>query len=256
MKNCRVLIVDDEPLIRFGLRSIVSNLPGIEIAGECGNATEAIAHLRANDTDLVLLDIRLPDSTGLDVVEQVGPARMPAVVFITAYDEYAVRAFELNAVDYLLKPFDEERVILSVERARERLSARSRASIEVQLEALLRSRQPQWPERLTVRNQDTYEFVPVSAIDWIESADNYVQLHCQARSWLLNESMTGLEKKLDPEKFVRVHRQRIVNLSRVTAIRPMLNGVFELELRGGVRLTSGRQYKSAIHNLIGRSSND
>jgi len=251
MNPLRLLIADDEPLIRSGIRAIASRMPGVEVAGECENGAETIRSLREQRVDLVLLDVRMPDMSGLEVVREVGPQRMPMVVFVTAYDEYAVRAFELNAVDYLLKPFDDERLIRGIEKARERLFGSDPAALVERLRALLDQREQKWLERLAVRNKDGFEMVPVDAIDWIESADNYVQVHCGDRAHLLSETMSGLEAKLDPARFLRVHRRRIVNIGRIAGIHTMLNGAYEIQLHHGLRLTTGRQYRDAILRLIG-----
>jgi two-component system LytT family response regulator len=252
MNPLRLLIADDEPLIRSGIRTIASQMRGVQVAGECENGAETIRALRTQNLDLVLLDVRMPDLSGLEVVRQVGPERMPMVVFVTAYDEYAVRAFELNAVDYLLKPFDEERLIRGIEKARERLLGTSHAALVERLHALVERREHKWLERLAIRNKDGFEMVPVDSIDWIESADNYVQVHCGEKAHLLSETMAGLEAKLDPARFLRVHRRRIVNIGRIAAIHTMLNGAYEIQLRHGLRLTTGRQYRDVILHLVGR----
>jgi two-component system LytT family response regulator len=249
MSNLRVLLVDDEPLIRLGVRNGLASLAGIEIAGECESGEQAIQAILSQQIDLVLLDVQMPDCTGLDVVRQIGPQRMPMVIFVTAYDEYAVKAFEMNAVDYLLKPFDDERLRNSIERARERHATRNQSALTQQLQTLLDTRR-EWSDRFVVRNTDRYEFVAVESIEWIESADNYVQLHCGTKMHLLGETLTGVQEKLDPRKFQRIHRCRIVNVSRITAIHPMVNGTYSVELRNGTRLTTGRQYKDAIQSLI------
>jgi two-component system LytT family response regulator len=249
MSNLRLLIVDDEPLIRLGVRNGLAGLAGIEVVGECGSGEQAIQAILSQQIDLVLLDVQMPDCTGLDVVRQVGPQRMPMVIFVTAYDEYAVKAFEMNAVDYLLKPFDDERLRNSIERARQRHATRNQSALTQQLQALLDTRR-EWSDRFVVRNTDRYEFVAVESIEWIESADNYVQLHCGTKMHLLGETLTGVQEKLDPRKFQRIHRCRIVNVSRITAIHPMVNGTYSVELRNGTRLTTGRQYKDAIQGLI------
>jgi two-component system, LytTR family, response regulator len=248
--SLRVLIVDDELLIRRGIRNGLSALDGIEIAGECASGSQAIDAILSHAPDLVLLDVQMNDCTGLDVVRQVGPERMPAVIFVTAYDEYAVKAFELNAVDYLLKPFDEERLRHSIQRARERIAGQKQTSLAEQMQALLDSRPQKWPERIVVRTGERFEFVPVETIDWIESANNYAQLHCKGREYLLGETLTSLESRLDPDRFVRIHRRRLANISRVVAVHPMFGGTYELELQGGFRLATGRQYKDAIQALI------
>jgi two-component system, LytTR family, response regulator len=253
MTKLRLLIVDDEPLIRSGLRNELAKLDGIEIVGECQDGKTAIAAIIGENPDLVLLDVQLGDCTGLDVVREIGPERVPMVIFVTAYDEYAVKAFELNAVDYLLKPFDEDRLRQSVSRAQERWTARKHGSLANQLQSLLSAASATsaaWPERLVVREGERFEFVPVESLDWVESANNYVQLHCGPKTHLMLETLSGLEKKLDPRKFVRIHRGRIVNVTRIRAAHVMINGVYELELHGGLRLATGRQFRDAVQSLM------
>jgi two-component system LytT family response regulator len=250
MNLLRVLIVDDEPLIRAGIRSGLAGMSQVEVAGEAGSGAEAMRMLSMHPVDLVLLDVQMQDCTGLDVVERIGPDRMPPVVFVTAYDEYAVKAFELNAVDYLLKPFDDARLRRSVERAGQRIAASHQSDLSAQLQALLDTRTRKWPERIVVKEGERFDFVPVESIDWIESANNYVQLHCGSRQHLLAESLTNLEGRLNPARFLRIHRGRIVNVSRIEAVHPLLGGTYELELRSGVRLTTGRQYKDHVQSLL------
>jgi two-component system LytT family response regulator len=246
----RVLVVDDEPLIRLGIRRVLEAVPDVVVAGECGAGPEAIAALSSGAHDLVVLDVQMPGCSGLDVVREVGPSRMPAVIFLTAFDEYAVQAFEVNAVDYVLKPFEPERLALAVARARNRIATRAESTLAARLEALLSSRREPALERLVVRDGERYELVPVDAIDWVEAANNHVQLHCGARRHLLAETLTSLERRLDPRRFVRVHRSRIVNATRVVAVHVLMGGAYELELRDGTRLTSGRQYREAVQSLI------
>jgi two-component system LytT family response regulator len=250
MKPLRLLIVDDEPLIRKGIRNAASRIENIEVVAECGSGTEAISTILSERPDLVLLDVQMPDCTGLDVIREIGPGRMPAVIFITAYDDYAVEAFELNAVDYLLKPFDEERFRESVERARQRIGDGTRPEFVRQLEALLELKAKKWAERLVIRNGERYEFVSADTIDWIESANNYVELCCGPKRYLMGETLTNLEGRLDPAKFRRVHRCRIVNTSHIVAVHPLFSGTYEMELHNGARLTTGRQYKDVVQQLI------
>lgn len=250
MSNLRVLIVDDEPLIRQGIRDGLSGYEGVEITGECDSGLRAIDTILSDRPDLVLLDVQMPDCTGLDVVRDVGPLRMPAVIFVTAYDQYAVSAFELNAVDYLLKPFDDERLRAAIGRARDRISAQREASLARQLQALLEMKERKWPERLAFRNGDGFSLVPVDTVDWIESANNYVLLHCGSKHHIMGETLTNLESSLSPDKFLRIHRCRIVNVSRISAVRPFLNGTYQLELHNGARLSSGKQYSDAVRKLI------
>jgi two-component system, LytTR family, response regulator len=250
MTSLRFLIVDDEPLIRQGIRNGLVGIEGIESIGECESGSQATEAILSQDPDLVLLDVQMPDCTGLEVVRRVGPQRMPAVVFITAYDEYAVSAFELNAVDYLLKPFDDDRLRAAIERARQRISANRQALLVQQLQALLETKEHKWPERLVVREGDRLEFVPVEAVDWIESANNYVVLHCGPKQHVLTETLSNLDRRLNPAKFLRIHRCRIVNVSRIVGARPFLSGTYQLELHNGTRLGTGRQYHDAVRGLI------
>jgi two-component system, LytTR family, response regulator len=249
VRKLRLLIVDDEPLIRVGIRSGLSASDGIEIVGECDSGARAIEAILAERPDLVLLDVQMPDCTGLDVVRQIGSERMPAVIFVTAYDQYAVSAFELNAVDYLLKPFDDDRLQAAIRRARERISGQREAVAE-QLQALLEMKERRWPERLAFRNGDGFSLVPVDTVDWIESANNYVVLHCGVKNHIMGETLTKLESSLSPEKFLRIHRCRIVNVSRIASVRPFLSGTYQLELHNGTRLSSGKQYSEAVRGLI------
>ncbi|MGA3350234.1 MAG: LytTR family DNA-binding domain-containing protein [Candidatus Sulfotelmatobacter sp.] len=250
MNSLRVLIVDDEPLIRQGIRNGLSGCEGIEIAGECDSGLQAIDTILSARPDLVLLDVQMPDCTGLDVVRDVGPQRMPAVIFVTAYDQYAVSAFELNAVDYLLKPFDDDRLRAAIGRARERISSQREASLAQQLQALLEMKERKWPERLAFRDGEAFCLVPVDTVDWIESANNYVVLHCGLKHHIMGETLTNLENSLSPDSFLRIHRCRIVNVSRVSSVRPFLSGTYQLELHNGTRLSSGKQYGEAVRKLI------
>ena len=248
MNSLRLLIVDDEPLIRAGIRADLSGMQSAQVAGECGCVAEAVAAIRSNQFDLVLLDVQLPDGTGFDVVRKIGPQHMPAVVFVTAYDNYAIQAFEVNAVDYLLKPFDESRLRESIERARERLSGPT--VLIKQLEGLIEAHETEWVQRLVVRSGERFDFVPVDSIDWIESANNYTVLHCRSNDFLFGGNMTTLERRLDPGKFFRVHRCHMVNVTRIVAANAIAGGVFDLELRGGARLKTGRQYSERIRKLL------
>jgi two-component system LytT family response regulator len=250
MSNLRLLIVDDEPLIREGIRRGLSEIENIEIVGECGSGACAAEMIVSATPDLVLLDVQMPDGTGLDVVRQVGPRNMPAVIFVTAYDEYAVKAFELNAVDYLLKPFDDDRLRAAIERGRDRISKQQQASLAEQLQTLLEKTGRKWPERLAFRNGDGFSLVPVDTVDWIESANNYVVLHCGQKQHLMGDTLTNVESSLNPDKFLRIHRCRIVNVSRIAAVRTFLSGTYQLELHGGIRLTTGKQYVDAVRGLI------
>lgn len=248
MNSLQALIVDDEPLIRSGIRNDLAAMAGVQVVGESDCVADAVEAIRALQPGLVLLDVQLPDGTGFDVVRQVGPEHMPAVIFVTAYDHYAIQAFDVNAVDYLLKPFDEERLRASVDRARTRLT-RPSAFIR-QLEDLIEAHKSSCLQRLVVRSGGRFDFVPVDSIDWIESANNYTVLHCRSKDLVFGENLTTLERRLDPGRFSRVHRCHIVNVSRVVAAHAIAGGVFELELVGGTRIKTGRQYRDGVRRLL------
>jgi two-component system, LytTR family, response regulator len=250
--SLRLLIADDEPLIRSGIRATLTKLSGIELTTECESGSEALRIIREQSPNLVLLDVRMPDYTGLEVIHEVGPERMPMVIFITAYDEYAIQAFELNAVDYLLKPFDEDRLIQSIDRARERLTTTARAEWAARLEALLLSQPKRTSlDRLAVRSKDGFEMVALDAVDWLQANDNYVELHSGNRVRLVHDTLTNLERQLDPTQFARVHRSRIVNISRIVKIAPLANGAYSLMLRNGATVTTGRLYRDVVLGLLG-----
>jgi two-component system, LytTR family, response regulator len=248
MNSLRLLIVDDEPLIRLGIRKDLAGMPAVDVVGECDCVAEAVETITSHELDLVLLDVQLPDGTGFDVVREVGAARMPAVVFVTAYDKYAIQAFEVNAVDYMLKPFDQARLRASVERVRERLA--NPAALVRHLEGLIQSREPQWLERLVIRSGDRFDFVQADTIEWIESANNYTVIHCRGKDYVFGENLSSLERRLDPAKFSRVHRCHIVNVTRIVGANAIAGGVFELELRGGARIKTGRQFSDTIRRLL------
>ena len=255
----RVLIADDEPLIRLGIRRALEAMPGVAVAGECGAVEDAVAAIGRERPDLVVLDVQMPGGTGLDVVRALGPAAMPAVIFVTAFDAYAVQAFEINAVDYVLKPFDPERLQQAVERARARLEGPGTQALAERLHALLAAHDsPAAPvdrrepavDRLVVRSAERFDLVPVDSIDWIEAADNYVRLYCGRSRHVLGETLTSLERRLDPRRFLRIHRSRMVNRSRIVAVHVLVGGTYELELRDGTRVASGRNYRDKVQTLL------
>ena len=222
--NLRTLIVDDEPLARERLKLLLHEEPDIEIVGECGNGTRTIDFLRFNSVDLLFLDIQMPERSGLEVAEELGMVGMPATVFVTAYHEHAVRAFEVEAIDYLTKPVEPQRLKLTLERVRKALEAKTALLTQTQFTAALRemrhtTEQPrQYLNRILVKNGAKDIFVPVPSIEWIEAADYYCGLHRNGRTLMLRDTITELAAKLDPEVFLRVHRSAIVNLNHVTAI--------------------------------------
>jgi two-component system, LytTR family, response regulator len=216
----RVLIVDDEPLAREGLRMMVEDDPELELVGEAANAAEAqrlVAQLRP---DVMLLDIQMPQRDGFQLVAEIEPGDLPLVIFITAYDRYALRAFDVHAIDYLLKPVDDRRFREAMARIKAQLGDRHTAERNERLLAMLASRTTSaWPTRLAVKDGDRVVLVDVAEIDWIEAADYYAELHIGGRSLLHRETMQHLEARLDPEQFVRVHRSAIVNQRRIKELR-------------------------------------
>jgi len=248
----RVVIVDDEPIAREGVRTQLLREPEVEIVAECGDGVEAVERIRELSPDLVFLDVQMPGMDGFEVVQNVGVEALPAVVFVTAYDKYALQAFDVNAVDYLLKPFDKERFQKAFQRARLQIQRKSAATINEKLEALLESMRPQnrYLERLVVKSGGRIFFLPVSEIDWIESADNYVNLHSGRESHLIRETLTSLETKLNTEEFLRIRHSAIVNVKKIRELHPLFKGEYEIVLQNGVKLTSSRRYKHRVERLL------
>jgi two-component system LytT family response regulator len=246
-----VLIVDDEPLAREGLRMLLVDDPEITTVQEAKNGREAVQRVREGRPDLVFLDVQMPEMDGFSVIHEIGPEQMPAVVFVTAHDQYAIRAFEINAIDYLLKPVTGERFVQSLARAKARLRTRE-PDQENQILSLLETiaSPPRYLNRVAVLSAGKTSFVYVEDVDWIRAAENYAELHVAQASHLLHVAMNTLEKSLDPEMFVRIHRSLIVNLRRVKEIQPASHGEYMLLLHSGVRLQSGRTYHERIKARI------
>jgi two-component system LytT family response regulator len=241
MTRMPVLIVDDERICRSGLVRLLSAHPDIEIAGECANGLEAIAAIRTLRPGLVFLDIQMPELDGFTVLRSLAPEETPRVIFVTAYDRYAIRAFEVNALDYLLKPFSDERFEHALARAK---------SAPPQLFAKLLEGTPP-PARLVVRSGARARFIALEDIDWIESAENYVCLHVGEESGMLRETMNSLEVRLQPAQFVRIHRALLVNARHIREISSLGNGEYEV-LVGRHILKSSRRYQRAVTGLLRR----
>jgi two-component system LytT family response regulator len=235
----RVLIVDDEPLACERIRTLLAGERDIEIAGECHDGRAAVEAIRRTAPDLVFLDVQMPEMDGFAVLAALD--RMPAVIFVTAYDQFAIKAFEVHALDYLLKPFDRERFQKALARARHGdLDARLRGLL-----AELRARK-EFTERLVVRAGGRVLFLRVDEVDYFEAAGNYVRLHAGAEEYLYRETMARLEAALDPARFARIHRSTIVNVSRVKELYPMFRGDFAVVLRDGRRLTLAKSYRARL----------
>jgi two-component system LytT family response regulator len=251
----RVLVADDEPLARERLRLLLSREEGIDLVAECPNGTDAIEAIDRLQPDLVFLDIQMPGANGFEVIEAIGAERMPLVVFVTAFDQYALRAFDVHALDYLLKPFDRERFHEALVRARQQLDRRSNGDLERRLLELVQDLKPsaQRLERFVIKSGGRVFFVRSDEIDWIEAAGNYVKLHVAGDAHLFRETMNTLEAQLDPDTFFRIHRSHIVNIERVKELQPWFNGEYVVFLRNGTRLTLSRGYREKLQERIGRS---
>jgi two-component system, LytTR family, response regulator len=246
-----VLIVDDEPLALEGLRMLLADDPEIAAVQEAKNGREAVQCVREGRPDLVYLDVQMPEMDGFSVVGEIGPDQMPAVVFVTAHDQYAIRAFEINAIDYLLKPVTGERFVQSLARAKARLRTREPQESHQILSLLETIASPRrYLKRMAVQSAGKTSFIGVEDVDWIRAAENYVELHVAQARHLLLVAMNTLEKSLDPETFVRIHRSVIVNLHRVKEIQPASHGEYVLLLHSGIRLQSGRTYHERVKALI------
>ena len=243
------LIVDDEVLARQGMRQLLSRDPTVTAIHEARNGREAVEAIRAHRPDLVFLDVQMPELDAFGVIEEIGLESMPLVVFVTAYDEHAIRAFEINAVDYLLKPVTATRF----ERALDRAKAQMKAPVadQGQIMALLETlASPQrFLKRLAVRSPGKTCFVNVNEIDWIGGAENYVELHAGDATHLLHVTMNALEKSLDPRMFLRIHRSIIVNVGRIKEMHSATHGEYVVVLRSGTRLQSGRTYHTRLKAL-------
>ena len=247
----RVLIVDDEPIARRGIRRYLAEHRDIEVVGEAANGISAVDEINELDPDIVFLDVQMPDLDGFGVIENVEPSVSPApvYVFVTAHDAHAIRAFEVHAVDYLLKPYDKERFAKALAHARQVLEQRGKANrgIEPLLESV-RSLRPL--ERFVVKDKKRIFFVPVSNVLWIEAAGNYACIHTAKDSHLLRETLAHLEEKLSPHHFIRVRKSAIVNGACISEIRPMFDGVYDIVLAEGTVVTSSRRYAHKLRTLL------
>jgi two-component system LytT family response regulator len=234
----RALVVDDEPLARGNLTVLLQLDPDIEIVNECGSGADALEQIRGTNPDLVFLDVQMPECDGFDVLELLGSNLPPVVIFVTAYDQYALRAFEAGALDYLLKPFDDARFYRALSRAKERL-------------AHFKDRLPSKTDRLTVKSAGQVLFIKVSEIDWIEAADYYACLHVGARTHLLRRTLSELEEELGPHRFCRIHRSAIVNLDRIRSLDLKEDGEYQVVLESGSRLRLSRRFRKNIQAHLG-----
>lgn len=248
----RVLVADDEPLAREGLKLLAARQPQVGAVLEARNGREAIALIREQKPDLVLLDVQMPRTDGFAVVHAIGASRMPPVIFVTAHDQYAIRAFEVAAIDYLLKPVTRERFAVAFERAVGRRPIASGEDGTRQVLAMLDAvaNPPRALERFAVRAGERTVFVPIVEVDWIEACQNYVRLHAGSSAHLLHVSMNTIEDVLDANRFLRIHRSHIVNVGRIAQLWSIAHGQYVVELKTGQRLQSGRTYGERIRRAL------
>ncbi len=251
----RTLIVDDEELARDRLRSLLAREPRIELIGEAGDGKSAVSAVEKLKPDLVFLDVQMPELNGFEVLRSLDEATRPTVVFVTAHDKFALKAFDVHAVDYLLKPFDRERFQMALERAISKIQAQKPGQKDDSINAVLQEVKPAGPvERLLVKSEGRVLLVKVEDIDWIEAADNYVSLRVGKDSHMMRETMSALEAKLPADKFMRISRSTIVNVERIQELQPMFHGEYIVVLKNGTKLTLSRSYRDKLDRLLGRGS--
>jgi len=258
MRPIRTLIVDDEPAARDGMRHLLTADPEIVLAGECANGREAAAAIRDAAPDLVFLDVQMPELDGFGVLREVGVERAPMVVFVTAFDQYALRAFDVHAIDYLLKPFTDDRFRQSLDRAKQHVRQGRLGDLSRKLAALLDHdeaapvRRP-YLDRLVVKSGGKVTLLPVGEIEWIDAEGDYVRIHVGKTWHLLRETMKNLEDQLDSARFVRIHRSTIVNLEKVKELQPFFRGEYVVVLHNGTTLKLSRGYRDNLEARLGRT---
>ncbi|HEX7977599.1 MAG TPA: LytTR family DNA-binding domain-containing protein [Gemmatimonadaceae bacterium] len=262
-EQVRVLVVDDEPLARLRIEDALAHIEGAVVVGSATNGIEAVERIRTLKPDLVFLDVQMPGKTGIEVIREIGADNMPATIFVTAYDQFAVQAFDVAAVDYLVKPFDDERFEAAFARARHRLSAEGMSKLREQLLSVLQggpavayspaAAEPQYLERIAVEMRGKVRSIPVDQIDYIVADGPYAELHTGDRRHVIRESMQTLEERLDPKKFMRVHRSMIVRLDLVDTLHRGAGGDYELQLKNGTRVKVSRSRREALERWLGVS---
>jgi len=252
----KTLIVDDEPLARERIRTILGNYPEFTITGECSDGFEAIRRITNDKPDLLFLDVQMPEMDGISVLKALKPDQIPVTIFITAYEDYALQAFEVHAADYLLKPFDKVRFIKAIEWAKEQISPKSMHSSKQTDNTTDHndddSKHGSQMNRIMIKSNGRVNLIKVSDIDWIEASGNYLRLHVGDKVHLIRETMAKMEDKLNDEQFMRIHRSTIVNIDRIKELQPWFHGEYEVHLHNGTRLTMSRGYKDKLHGFIRR----
>ena len=246
----RALVVDDEPIARGHLRALLEDRGDVQVVDECGDGRTAVERIRSLGPDLVLLDVQMPELDGLDVVRAIGPDRMPAVVFVTAHDQHAVEAFEVHALDYVLKPIHRARFNGAIDRVVSLIRSGSTVNRARPLAEALERLAPPGSERLAIRSGDRVLYLRIADIDWIEAADDLVRLHVGKTVHEHRATMTQIEQRLPPSRFIRIHRSTIVNVDRIREFQPWFQGDWILVLADGTRLQSGKSYRKRVRELI------
>lgn len=247
----KTLIVDDEPLARERIRTLLAKETDIEVVGECANGDEALAAIRRQPVNLLFLDVQMPEMDGFELLSRLGRDELPMVIFVTAYDQHAVKAFEVHALDYLLKPFKQVRLKEAVQRVREQIARRQTDDVSKRLMQLLGDRKtpPVYLHRLTVRENERVVLVKVDQIEWIESAGNYVVLHVGKQNHVLRETLASLEAQLDPKLFLRISRSVLVNFDQVRELQPLFKGEYVVVLNDGKQLPMTRGIRELEEKL-------
>ncbi len=254
MTKIRTVLVEDEPLARERLRSLLDEQPDIEVVAEAADGNTAVQVINEAQPELLFLDVNIPERDGFGVLESLGSATPPVVIFVTAYDQFAVQAFEAHALDYILKPFDEDRFATALRRARDSVRRHQAGELDQRLQALLDAVGTARPaDRLAVKEGGRIIFLRTAEIDWIGAEGNYARLHVGKRTHLMRETMTSLESRLDPARFLRIHRSTIVNIDGIAELEPLFQGDYVVILRDGTRLTSSRGYRSNLQAFMSRS---
>jgi two-component system LytT family response regulator len=253
-KPIRVLLVDDEPLAREMIREMLKDDAEVSVVGECVNGREAIEAIQEHNPDLIFLDVQMPEIGGFEVLEALKSVHVPHVIFVTAYDQYAVRAFEVHALDYLLKPFDRERFDLAWRRAKAHILSTRNGEMDQRILAILEELKAgsKYIERLVIKSGGRVFFLDTDDIDWIEAEGNYVSVHTGKKSHLLRETISSLEAQLDPKKFLRIHRSSIVKIDRIKELQPWFHGEYRVILMDGTQLTLSRNYRENLQKALGK----
>ncbi|MEW6366072.1 MAG: LytTR family DNA-binding domain-containing protein [Acidobacteriota bacterium] len=251
----RTLIIDDEPLARDRIRALLADQQDIICVGECADGRSAVAAINEHSPDLIFLDVQMPEMDGFGVLQALPPERMPAVIFVTAYDRYAVKAFEVHALDYLLKPFDRDRFQSTLDRARSELKGSRGADATERLLSFLDTvaAGQKYLTRFVIKSTGRIFFLKACDVDWIEPAGNYLTLHVGKESHLVRGTMNAIETRLDPKKFFRIHRSAIVNIEAIRELQPWFHGEYVVVLRNGTQLTLSRGYREKLQELLGDS---